>query len=158
MKMKKWIEIGYLMVLGMSLGLVLTLGALVAPVVFHADLYSGVDLSHYQMGLIMTEIFKRSGYVLNVVAIIIILREGYAYKSFERDVIVVPAAVTALLMIFLFTLYYTKAIIAYQQMGASIVSDPKFQALHKGSEIDFMLLALSLALLLGRRLYLELKG
>ncbi len=156
--MKKWIEIGYLSLLGMTLGMVLTLGALVAPVIFHADIYSGVDLSHYQMGLIMTEIFRRAGYVLNVVALVIILREGYAYKSFERDVIIVPAAVTALLMIFLFTLYYTKAIITYQQMGTSVVDDPKFQALHKGSEIDFMLLALSLALLLGRRLYLGLKG
>jgi len=38
------------------------------------------------------------------------------------------------------------------------VKDPKFAALHKASELDFGLLALSLALLLGRRLYLCMKG
>jgi hypothetical protein len=156
--MRKWIDIGYLMILGMSLGMVVALGAIVAPVVFHADHYSGAALSHYQMGLVMTEIFVRAGYWLNVVALLIIVREAYDYKRFLRDRIIVPAAGTAVLMIFLFTLYYTKAIVAYQAKGASVVEDPKFAALHKASELDFGLLALSLALLLGRRLYLCMKG
>ncbi len=155
--MKKWIDIAYLMLLGATLGLVLSLGALVAPVVFHMDRL-GLEASHYQMGLVMSEIFVRSGYWLNFTAIVIALREGYAYKSFDRDRIIVPSAVTAMLMIFLFSLYYTKAIVAYQQKGAGIIDDPKFQALHKASEIDFMLLAISLALLLGRRLYLGQRG
>ena len=156
--MRKYIDIAYLLAIGATIGLVLGLGIIVAPVVFHADIYTGVELTHYQMGLVMTEIFLRSNYWLNIVAISIILYEGYEYKSFRRDRLALPSAATAVLMIFLFTLYYTKAIVAYQCMGESVVNDPTFEALHKGSEIDFMLLALSLVLLFTRRLYLLTKG
>ncbi len=156
--MRKYIDIAYLLAIGATIGLVLGLGIIVAPVVFHADIYTGVELTHYQMGLVMTEIFLRSNYWLNIVAISIILYEGYEYKSFRRDRLALPSAATAVLMIFLFTLYYTKAIVAYQRMGESVVNDPTFEALHKGSEIDFMLLALSLVLLFTRRLYLLTKG
>ena len=157
--MKKWIDIVYLMLLGIGLGVVLTLGAFVAPVVFHINDYVGAQLlSHYQMGLVMTAIFLKANYYLNFLAIVIILKEGYAYKSFDRDWLVIPSAGTALLMIFLFTLYYTKQIVSMQALGESIVSNPTFQSLHKASEIDFGLLGLSLILLLGRRLYLCCKG
>ncbi len=156
--MRKYIDIAYLLAIGATIGLVLGLGIIVAPVVFHADIYTGVELTHYQMGLVMTEIFLRSNYWLNTVAIAIVLYEGYEFKSFRRDRLALPSAATAVLMIFLFTLYYTKAIVAYQRMGESVVNDPTFEALHKGSEIDFMLLALSLVLLFTRRLYLLTKG
>jgi len=156
--MRKVIDTLYLMALGIGLGMVLALGALVAPAIFHIDAIAGVSIDHYQMGLVMSHIFQKSAYWLNGLAIMIVLREGYAYKSFWRDPVALPAAATAVLMIFLFTLYYTKAIVEYQRLGRSVVEDPKFLALHKGSEIAFGLLALSLALLLGRRLYLCLKG
>ncbi len=159
MNLKKIVEIGYLILLGIGVGLVVTLGAFVAPVVFHANDYLGEDiLNHYQMGLLMTGIFIKSGYFLNFLAFVIILKEGYAYKTFDRDIIVVPSAATAILMIFLFTLYYTKRIVAMQALGESVVSDPVFESLHKASELDFALLGLSLILLLVRRLYLCCKG
>lgn len=157
--MRKWIDIVYLMLLGITLGLVLTLGAVVAPVVFHANEYLHTPLlSHYQMGLLMSAIFVKSNYFLNFMALCIIVREGYAYKSFDRDKIVIPSAATAVLMIFLFTLYYTKQILAFQAAGESVVESATFQNVHKASELDFMLLALSLTLLLARRLYLVYKG
>ncbi|BCD62407.1 hypothetical protein NitYY0826_C1283 [Nitratiruptor sp. YY08-26] len=157
--MRRWIDIVYMMILGIGLGLVLTLGALVAPVIFHANDYLGTSLlSHYQMGLLMTAIFLKSNYVLNFIAALIILREGYGYKSFERDKIIIPAAATAVLMIFLFTLYYTKEIVALQALGEQVTQSETFINIHKASELDFGLLALSLTLLLGRRLYLYCKG
>ena len=157
--MKKWIDIAYLTLLGATLGLVLALGIIVAPVIFNANDYLGQEvLSHYQMGLLMTAIFLKANYWLNFTAIAILLREGYAYKSFDRDKIVVPSAATAVLMIFLFTLYYTNQIVSLQARGESIVEDSVFQNIHKASELDFKLLAVSLVLLLGRRLYLMLKG
>ncbi len=155
----KWIDIVYLMLLGITLGLVLTLGIIVAPVIFHADSYLGAKiLDHYQMGLLMTAIFLKSNYFLNAMALIIILREAYDYKLFKRDKIILPSAATAVLMIFLFTLYYTKQIIAMQALGAAVTQSDTFQTIHKASELDFQLLALSLVLLLGRRLYLQCKG
>ena len=155
----KWIDIVYLMVLGVALGLVLTLGIIVAPVVFHANSYVANNLlSHFQMGLLMTAVFLKSNYFLNTVAIVIILREAYDYKLFKRDRWVLPSAATAVLMIFLFTLYYTKQIVSMQALGAAVTQSETFQNIHKASELDFKLLALSLVLLLGRRLYLQCKG
>ncbi|BAF70145.1 DUF4149 domain-containing protein [Nitratiruptor sp. SB155-2] len=157
--MLRWIDITYMMLLGVTLGLVVTLGAFVAPVVFHANSYIGENLlNHFQMGLVMTAIFVKSNYLLNTTAIAIIVRESYDYKRFIRDRIVLPSAATAVLMIFLFTLYYTKQIVAFQAKGSSVINDPLFQSLHKASEIDFGLLGFSLLLLLGRRLYLQCKG
>ncbi len=157
--MLRWIDIVYMILLGVTLGLVLTLGGVVAPVVFHANDFLGANLlSHYQMGLLMTAIFLKGNYLLNFTAVAIILRESYDYKRFIRDRWIVPSAGTAVLMIFLFTLYYTKQIVSYQAKGASIVDDPTFQSIHKASELDFALLALSLILLMGRRLYLYYKG
>ena len=137
----------------------LTLGIFVAPVIFHANDYLHANLlSHYQMGLLMSAIFVKSNYFLNFIALCIIVREGYAYKTFDRDKIVIPSAATAVLMIFLFTLYYTKQILAFQAAGESAVESVTFQNIHKASELDFMLLALSLTLLFVRRLYLIYKG
>ncbi len=159
MKIMRWIDTLYLMILGVTLGLVLTLGAIVAPVIFHANDYLGSALlSHYQMGLLMSAIFVKANVVLNSVAVVIIVREAYDYKLFIRDKIVIPAAGTAVLMIFLFTLYYTKQILTMQALGEAATLSEKFATVHKGSEIDFGLLALSLILLLGRRLYLLYKG
>ncbi len=156
--MRRYIDVAYLMLLGITLGLVLTLGAIVAPTIFHADKFLGSGiLDHYQMGLLMSAIFIKSNYVLNFTAIAILLREGYAYKSFERDSIAIPSAATAVLMIFLFTLYYTKEILSLQAMGDEVTNSNTFASVHKASELDFQLLALSLALLLGRRLYLVMK-
>ncbi len=145
------------MLLGITLGVVVTLGAIVAPTIFHADKFVE-GLSHYQMGLVMSAIFIKANYLLNFTALAIILREGYAYKSFERDVIVVPAAATSILMIFLFTLYYTKEILSLQAMGEEATNSDTFALVHKASELDFKLLALSLALLFARRVYLIQKG
>ncbi|MRI83077.1 MAG: hypothetical protein C6I00_01525 [Nitratiruptor sp.] len=155
--MARWIDTLYLALLGMALGAIVTLAFIVAPVVFESQRY-GMALDHYQMGRIMSAIFQQAVPFFHLVAVAIILREGYDYKRFRRDWLLVPAAATALLTIFLFTLYYTPKIIGYQGAGASVVHDPRFQNLHKGSEIDFALAALSLALLLGRRLYLQCKG
>ncbi|BCD60249.1 MULTISPECIES: DUF4149 domain-containing protein [unclassified Nitratiruptor] len=157
--MLRWIDIGYMILLGITLGVVVALGAFVAPVVFHANDYIGENLlSHFQMGLIMTAIFVKANYLLNCTAVAIVIRESYDYKRFIRDRLVLPSAATAVLMIFLFTLYYTKQIVAFQAKGSSIINDPLFQSLHKASEIDFGLLGFSLLLLLGRRLYLQYKG
>ena len=156
---RRWIDIGYLMVLGVGLGYVVSVGLFVAPVIFNANDYLGSELlSHFQMGLVMTAIFLKGNYFLNALALLIILREAYAYKSFQRDKIVVPAAATAVLMIFLFTLYYTKQIVSMQALGVSVVDDPTFRNVHAASELTFKLLALSLVLLLARRLYLCCKG
>jgi len=158
MKILKWIDIFYIIFLGVTLGLVLTLGAIVAPTIFHSENYLQKELlSHYQEGLLMSAIFVKANYFLNMIAIFIILREAYSYKLFQRDKIVLASASTAVFAILMFTFYYTPDILAYQAAGEEMTKSDIFANIHKGSEIDFMLLAFALFALIARRLYLIIK-
>jgi len=153
MKILKWIDIFYIILLGITLGLVLTLGAFVAPVVFHSEKYLAKELlSHYQEGLIMTGVFLKANNLFNLTAIVIILREAYSYKLFQRDKIIIASAATAVFTLLMFTFYYTPDILAYQAAGEEMTKSEIFANIHKGSEIDFGLLAISLSILIVRRL------
>ena len=159
MKTLKWIDIVYIILLGITLGTVLTLGAFVAPVIFQSQEYIGKEiLTHYQEGLLMSAIFIKSNYLLNFTALAIIVRESFDFKLFKRDKIVLAAASTAVFAAFMFTLYYTDNIIAYQAAGEEMTRSIAFENLHKGSEIDFALLAISLTILLARRVQIFSKG
>ncbi|WP_200762194.1 DUF4149 domain-containing protein [Nitrosophilus alvini] len=153
MKRNKYIDIAYIIIIGITLGAVLATGIFVAPVVFNSAKYLGEEiLSHYQEGLLMTAIFLKMNYLLNFTAFLIIIREAYAFKLFERDRITVAAAITSVFAIFMFTLYYTPDIVAMQMAGEEMTGSETFDKVHKASEIDFKLLALSLAVLMGRRI------
>lgn len=159
MRALKWIDIFYIALLGITLGAVLTLGAFVAPTIFKSEMYIGKEiLTHYQEGLLMTTIFLKTNNLLNFTAIVILLREGYSYKLFQRDKIVLASALTAVFAIFMFTLVYTPDIVAYQAAGEEMTKSEIFDNIHKGSEIDFGLLAVSLLVLLVRRLQILNKG
>lgn len=158
MRAIKWVDIFYIMLLGITLGTVLTLGALVASTIFNSEDYlNSKILSHYQEGLIMTGIFLKANYLFNFTAIVIILREGYSFKLFQRDKIVLISAMSAVFAIFMFTLYYTPDILAYQAAGEEMTKSKNFANIHKASELDFYLLALSLIVLIVRRLQLLIK-
>ena len=155
MRVLRWVDIFYIVLLGITLGSVLTLGALVAPVIFHSENYLAKELlSHYQEGLIMTGIFLKANNLFNFIAVVIILREAYSYKLFQRDKIVLSSAATAVFTLLMFTFYYTPDILAYQAAGEEMTKSEIFANIHKGSEIDFMLLAFSLAVLVVRRVYI----
>ncbi len=159
MRVGRLAEAVYIVFLAAVLGAVLTLGAVVAPVIFHSERFLQQEiLSHYQEGLIMTAIFLKTNYILNFAAFVILIREIYDYKRFKRDLWILLSATTALFSIFMFTLYYTPDIVAYQIAGEEMTKSEIFAKIHKGSEIDFSLLALSLAVLAVRRAYLLKKG
>ncbi len=53
-----YFTIFYLMILGLSVGAIIYAGAVVAPVIFHSEIWlSSEVLSHFQEGLIMTQNF-----------------------------------------------------------------------------------------------------
>lgn len=159
MKILRWIDIFYVILLGVTLGAVLTLGAFVASTIFRSEVYIGKEiLTHYQEGLLMTSIFLKTNYLLNFTAIVIILREGYSYKLFQRDKMIIAFGATAIFAIFMFTLYYTPNIVAYQAAGAEMTKSEIFDNIHKGSEIDFALIAISIFVLSIRRLQIFCKG
>ncbi|WP_281950964.1 DUF4149 domain-containing protein [Nitrosophilus kaiyonis] len=158
MKILKWVDIIYIILIGIGLGDVLVLGSIVAPTIFHSEIYLQKEiLSHYQEGLLMTAIFLKSNYLLNFIALFIIIREAYSFKLFQRDKITIAAAMTAVFAIFMFSFYYTPDILAYQAAGEEMTKSEIFDKIHKGSEIDFGLLAFSLFALLFRKVQLLMK-
>ncbi|WP_456323153.1 DUF4149 domain-containing protein [Hydrogenimonas sp.] len=149
---KMWIP--YLMLLGITLGASLCAGAVVAPVIFHADdILGGGILGHFQEGLIMTQIFLKMNWLVNITCVVIIVVEGYHFIRFYRDRITFFSAFVTVWTGFMFTLYYTPQIVEFQRQGESIVENELFQKAHMASEWDFKIFVVALAILLGRYFY-----
>jgi len=145
---QKYLQIAYIALLFITLGAVLAAGILVAPVIFNAQNVLGTDiLSHYQQGLIMTEIFLRLNWLLHLCVLAILLMELYRYKSFQRDMWLLVSAFVTVFCALLFTQYYTPDILAYQAKGPEATQTAAFEALHSGSELAFKLMAAALTIL-----------
>ncbi len=147
--MRRYIVIGYLVALAMSVGVVLVLGVIVAPVVFHTETLLAVPLARYDAGLVMTEIFVRSNYWWMAMMIFIALYEGYDYKMGRKDMGVMGSAAVAVATMALFVFYYTPDILSMQ--AAHTTDTPLFEKVHFGSELDFKILLVALLVLLLRR-------
>lgn len=150
MKNKQMIaDIIYLILIASTLGGVLVLGIFVAPVVFNTT-----TLERYQEGIIMAEIFSRFTYWLYAMLIGIVLYEGWEYKKFKRDRIMIASSLMSIFTILMFNTVYTPKILALQALGEEATLSEEFSNLHMASEIDFKLLAVSLIVLFVRRYYL----
>lgn len=154
MNKKAFVDIAYLMFLGMSAGAVLVLGAVVAAVVFHSEMFLTLPLlSRYEEGKIMGEIFRRFSYWGYAMALFITLYELYRYKMMQIDRISIFAAMASVATSLMFAAVYVPKILEYQSRGEDAI-DESFEALHKASEIDFKILLVALLVLCGRRAYL----
>jgi len=155
MKRNMYLDFSYLLLIAASFGAVIALGAIVAPVVFHSDRYLvGMLIDHYNMGMIMGEIFRRFAYWMYFLAAVIALYETYMYKNGQRDAILFAAAITALFSSLMFAAVYVPKILMMQSMGKEATQSDTFANIHIASEIDFKLLAIALLVLFVRRLML----
>jgi len=155
LKRNIYLDFSYLLVIAASFGAVIVLGAIVAPVIFHSDRYLiGTLIDHYNMGMIMGEIFRRFAYWAYFLAAYIVLYEVYMYKMGKRDAVVFAAAVTALFSSLMFAAIYVPKILLMQSMGKEATQSDTFANIHIASEIDFKLLAIALMVLFIRRLML----
>lgn len=147
-------DITYLLLIAMTAGAVLVLGAFVAAVVFHSEVYLSVPLlSRYEEGKIMGEIFRRFTYWAYFMSVVIAVYEVARYKVMQIDKIAILSALSSIGTLLLFSAVYTPKILEYQARGESAIDD-SFEALHKASEIDFKILLVMLLILFGRRAYL----
>jgi hypothetical protein len=155
-KIKNSIFIVYVLMIGIVSGAVLTLGVFVAPVIFVPVpvLGDGV-LSHFQSGLLMSHIFVRFNYLLDFLALFIIFYEFKAFFSLDRDKFSFFVSILSVYCIGLFTLYYTPYILKAQTIGEKAIASSAFENMHKGSELDFKILLVSLAVLFVRRVYIR---
>ena len=143
-----WIDVVYLFIIAATAGAILTLGAFSAPVIFHIK-----ELTHYQEGVVMAEIFRRFGYWLYFTLFAIILYEGYRFKILKRDNIITATVGVVIFTTLMFTVVYTPAILQMQALGEAATQSKEFSNIHKASEIDFQLLLAALVVLFVRRYY-----
>jgi len=141
----------YLLMLGAIAGMILALGALVAPVVFHSnDFIASELLSHYQMGLIMSEIFERFSYILATAMLFVAMFEWRSFW-YERDKYTSMIVFVLLSTSLLFISYYLPDILRMQALGESATQTKAFIGMHKGSEMAFHILLIAFSALLYRR-------
>ncbi len=139
----------YLTLLGVTLGAILFAGAVTAPVIFNAEKYIGEGLlTHYQEGVLMTQNFIALSYLLNIVMVSVFLYEGYKYKMFERDKLTTASALLVIMAGAMFNFYYLPDIINMQLAGPAMTASEQFINTHKGSELDFKILALAILVLM----------
>lgn len=150
---KRIIDAAYIILLGASIGGILTLGIVMTSTIFNSADYIGPLLSHFQEGQIMSGGFEKFSYFLNFMFFTILFYEMYSYKILQRDTTVLLSSFVALLTIGLFVGVYTPRILELQALGAEFTATEEFNDLHLGSELDFKVLVLALLVLLGRRLY-----
>lgn len=154
MNKKAAIDVVYLLLIAMTAGAVLVLGALVAAVVFHSEFYLTLPiLSRYEEGKIMGEIFHRFSYWAYFMTVVIAVYEVSRYKVMQIDKIAILSALGSMGTLLLFSAVYTPKILEYQARGEEAI-DASFEALHKASEIDFKILLVMLLILFTRRAYL----
>ena len=147
--MRRFFVISYLIVLAMSVGAILVLGVITAPVVFGSDALITETISRYSQGVIMTEIFSRANYWLIFLFSFVFLYEAYDFKMFRRDKIVLISAVVVGFTSVMFVFYYSPDIIAMQL--AHQTQTEVFENVHKASELDYKMLLVGLLVLLIRR-------
>ena len=152
-KVKHIVDAIYLILLGVSIGGILTLGIIMTSTIFHSELYIGPILSHYQEGQIMAQGFDKFSYFLGFMAMVIFTYEAYSYKILQRDNIVMISTFVALSSIGLFIGVYTPKILEMQKLGEEATESISFQNLHLASELDFKILVLALIIMMFRRLY-----
>lgn len=138
------------MALGAVIGGILACGVLSAPVIFSASQYLATlgitDMTRYASGILMTEIFVRFGYVLNAMAIFILIYELLVFNiSSKKSLFLLGVGILSVVLIFLFTMYYMPLIVSAQQEGAASTATEEFESIHTQSEIVFKILLLTLS-------------
>lgn len=155
MKKNIYVDFTYLVILAASFGAVITLGAFVAPVLFHTDkVLHSIVLDNYNAGIILGEVFHRFSYWIYFLSFYITTYELIRYKLGQRDTIIFISSITSVFSSLMFSAVYTPKIIELQSLGVEATQSDTFVNIHFASELDFKILAISLLVLFIRRLML----
>ena len=130
----------YIFIIAALIGIELSLGALVAPVVFFPQQIIGEGvLSHFQSGQLMSEIFARYGGILIAVSVICLVFEMINFnnnksQSFRLRLSTLMLTLVNIILALLFVLYFTDYVINAQKIGAEATMTPEFAQIHAASE------------------------
>lgn len=146
--LKLILHIAYLWLIGINIGAIVTCGIFVAPIVFNAySFLPDLGITQYDSGILMTQIFLKLNTLLNVSAILILVYELLAFNlSKKTSFFPLTINIINVLLIFLFSFYFTPKIIEAQTQGAAATATPEFATLHLQSEYVFKFLFIMLTL------------
>jgi uncharacterized membrane protein len=155
MNTKQWSVTLYLLLVAGTLGAVLVLGALVAPVIFNSGAFLPNHLlERYEEGMLMGEIFRRFGYWAYAMAAVVLVFEINEYRRQRRDKWAIMSALLGVATLLMFAAVYVPKILAMQAEGPDATASEAFASLHAASELDFKILAVALIVLFVRRMQL----
>ncbi|MDR2100784.1 MAG: DUF4149 domain-containing protein [Campylobacteraceae bacterium] len=148
----------YMLVLGICIGSEIAVGMLAAPVIFFPSAYLGDGvLSHFQSGILMTQIFVKFNVMLMFCTLLIVAYEIYLYKIKSYDFVSSVIFFIILLASLAFVLYFTPYIVEAQKSGAEVTASAEFRSVHGWSEIVMKVILLSQVSLFFRRIWTILK-
>ena len=150
----KSLVILYVTFLGIALGVEVAAGAFIAPVIFFPHKYLGEGvLSHFQSGILMTQVFLKTNMLLMIVAVYSLFFEIISWiKKRNNDVF---SSICALLGVGLTVVFYhTPFIVEAQGQGALATATEAFDTMHKQSEVVMKSLMVIQLSLLFRRVWL----
>jgi hypothetical protein len=156
--LQKSIFTTYLLLIGICIGAEITVGALVASVIFFPGAYLGDGvLSHFQSGILMTQIFLRFNILLMVCTFFIAAYEIYSYFIKNHDFVSAVILFVVLVGALAFALYFTPYIVEAQKLGAEATSTKEFKNIHNLSELVIKVVLIGQISLFFRRVWIEFK-
>lgn len=126
----------YLVMLGIAIGVEIAAGAFIAPVIFFPQNYLGEGvLTHFQSGILMTQVFLKMNLVIGFVALFSIIYEVQVWMMFKNyDFLSFLLSIVIVVATGLFLFYYTPFIVHAQQLGSADTTTELFAKMHKQSE------------------------
>ncbi|WP_120883556.1 DUF4149 domain-containing protein [Helicobacter pylori] len=133
--MKK-ISLGvYLLLLGILGGSLIILGAIVAPIVFKASsILPELNLTPFESGKLMAQIFVRFNYLLGAMGFIVLLYEIVSFIYSKRSLVYLILGLAIGVLCLLFVFYYTPYILNAQKIGEAALQSTEFARSHAQSE------------------------
>ncbi|MDR1460161.1 MAG: DUF4149 domain-containing protein [Campylobacteraceae bacterium] len=148
----------YLLLIGICIGAEITVGALVASVVFFPSAYLGDGvLSHFQSGILMTQIFLRFNILLILCTFFMAAYEIYSYFVKNQDFISAVILFIVLVGVLAFVLYFTPYIVESQKLGVEATSSQEFKDTHSFSELVIKAVLIGQIMLFFRRVWIGFK-
>ncbi|GAA9391431.1 DUF4149 domain-containing protein [Helicobacter pylori] len=125
----------YLLLLGILGGSLITLGMMVAPIVFKApSILPEFNLTLFESGKLMSQIIVRFNFLLGAIGFVVLLYEiiSFIYSKRSFVYLILGVAIGALCLLFVF--YYTPYILNAQRVGEVVFQSAEFARSHAQSE------------------------
>ncbi|MCR6570836.1 DUF4149 domain-containing protein [Campylobacter insulaenigrae] len=138
----------YLFLLASLIGIEISIGVLLAPTIFYPEKFIGEGvLTHFQSGLLMTNIFIKFNYVLLGVSILSILVEIFSFKnkhySFKINFSKFMLSLIILALSLLFVFYFSAYVLQAQNLGEEATQTQEFIKIHGASEVVMKIIMFS---------------